>query len=319
MKTIVVIPNHLPHLDFLQEWTPYLADKEIIIMQDIGDKPEIPKGYTNVTVYDHSDVKKDLGKNEWIIPTQSSACRSYGYYKAWQRGADAIMTLDNDCFHDGSDFFQGHLDNLSAKVTLDWVPNTSDLDFTRGFPYEIRNCSPVAISHGLWSSVPDLDGMDMIRMPGLRLEPSTESLVIPRNSFYAMCGMNLAWDAQFTPAMYFGIFGPKYGFDQYDDIWAGVLSKKIVDYFRYGVISGYPSVEHRKQSNRYVNLKKQLPGLEMNEHFWAAVQDIQLTANGITGAYRELIEKLPDTFTGEPEGYTKKFKEAALLWANLFE
>ncbi len=87
----------------------------------------------------------------------------------------------------------------------------------------------------------------------------------------------------------------------------------------YAVRSGYPSVEHRKQSNVYTNLKKQAPGLEMNENFWKVVRDIQLNSTGIVESYRELIEKLPDVIQGEPSGYTKKFKEAALIWCNLFE
>jgi hypothetical protein len=78
-RTVVVVPNHLPHLNFLDEWRE-LKDVEIIVVQDIGPKPVAP---SNVTIYDHQDIVKDLGrKAAWIIPTASSACRSYGYYKA---------------------------------------------------------------------------------------------------------------------------------------------------------------------------------------------------------------------------------------------
>jgi len=317
-RKIVVIPNHLPHLDFLKEWDE-LQDIELIIIQDIGDKVPLPKEFTG-TVYDHKDIKKDLGKNSWIIPTQSSACRSYGYYKAWQAGATYVLTLDNDCYPDGSRFLSGHMDNLEGNATLDWVCSNEQFQFTRGFPYEIRDKSPVGISHGLWSNVPDLDAATSLHNPNLRFErtPESETIIIPRHNFYPMCGMNLAWLAKLTPIMYFGIFGPDWGFDQYDDIWAGVLSKKICDHLGYAVLSGYPSVEHRKQSNVYTNLKKQAPGLEMNENFWKSVQKIQLTQSNPLGAYVELILQLPDTFPGEPEGYTKKFKEAAIIWAHLF-
>lgn len=316
-RTIIVIPNHLPHLNFLEEWESVLWNKEIIIIQDIGDKPPVPQGYSNVTIYDHDDIEDDLGIDAWIIPTRSSACRSYGYYKAWQRGADYIYTLDNDCYPDGSDFFNGHQDNLEGRVTLDWVTSTKDFPYTRGFPYEIRDGNPVGVSHGLWSNVPDLDAATSLHNPDLRFKPSKELTLIPRWNFYPMCGMNLAWRAELTPAMYFGIFGPDWGFDQYDDIWAGVLSKKICDHLGYGVLTGYPSVEHRKQSNVYVNLKKQAPGLQMNESFWKAVQAIELTSYEPADCYAELISKLPNKFEGEPEGYTVAFKEACMIWAEL--
>lgn len=315
---IVVIPNHLPHLNFLEEWDELKAT-ELIIIQDIGDKPTMPKGFDGY-IYDHKDIKKDLGKDEWIIPTQSSACRSYGYYKASQIGATHIYTLDNDCYPDGSSFLRGHIDNLESNTTLDWVTSTIQHPFTRGFPYEIRNTSPVGVSHGLWSKVPDLDAATSLHNPDLRFTSThpVETITIPRHNFYPMCGMNLAWRAELTPIMYFGIFGPDWGFDQYDDIWAGVLAKKVCDHLGYAHVSGYPSVEHRKQSNVYTNLKKQAPGLQMNENFWKAVQTVQLTQTTPLAAYVELIVQLPDTFPGEPTGYTKKFKEAAIIWAHLF-
>ncbi len=320
-NVVLVVPNHLPHLDFLKEWEE-LKHVPIIVMQDIGKKPEPPPGF-DVTIYDHGDVAKDLGRNSWIIPARSSACRSYGYYKAWQRRPDYILTLDNDCYPDGSAFLAGHVANLKRKVTLDWV-NTTGPVYMRGFPYQIREQSEVWLSHGLWSNVPDLDGATWLHNPDMRLDPAVGSMVIPRHNFFPMCGMNLAWRADLTPAMYFGLFGPPYGFDQFDDIWAGVLAKKVLDHLGLAVVSGVPSVEHRKQSNVFVNLVKQAPGMAMNEWFWRVVQKIELhqkfgDIRDIPVIYEELISKLPDTIPEEPRGYTKKFKEAALLWIKLFQ
>lgn len=322
-KIVVVVPNHLPHLNFLAEWQE-LMNHEIIIVQDIGEKPEIPVGFDYVTIYDHKDIKNDLGEYDWIIPTASSACRSYGYLKAWQRQPDYIFTLDNDCYPDGhfGYWIEEHLESLTSNETLGWF-DTLDQDYgqpwPRGVPYLIRDQAPCYLSHGLWSNVPDLDAPTSLHNPSLRLEPATSSKVVPRWNFFPMCGMNLAWRAELTPAMYFGLFGPDYGFDQYDDIWAGILVKKVLDHLGYAVRSGYPSVEHRKQSNVFTNLKKQAPGMAMNEVFWQVVRDIKLTKDNILDCYEELITKLPDVIQDEPEGWTKKFKEAALIWANLFQ
>lgn len=319
-RAVVVVPNHLPHLDFLHEWRE-LADVEVIVMQDIGDPPvdAVPKGF-DVTFHTHDDAEAELGTAAWIIPSRSSACRSYGYLKAWQRRPDMILTLDNDCYPDAGPapyWVDGHEAALDAGATLDWVNTMGDLP-ARGFPYAIRAASRVVLSHGLWSGVPDLDAPTSLHHAGLRLRPARRSEVIPRWSFFPMCGMNLAWRPELTPAMYFGLFGPDYGFDQYDDIWAGVLVKKVLDHLGLAVRSGTPSVEHRKQSNVYVNLRKQAPGLAMNEEFWRAVQAIPLTADTVTDAYAELIAKLPDRFDTEPDGWTAKFKEAATIWVNLF-
>ncbi len=317
---IVVIPNHLDNLDFIKEWDE-LKQHEIIIVQDIGRKPLVPKGF-NITIYDHKDIEKDLGDKAWIIPTGSSACRSYGYYKAWQRKPDHILTLDNDCYSEHPTvpyWVENHIDNLESEVTLNWYNSSHKGLIYRGFPYLIRNNSPVYLSHGLWSNVPDLDAATSLHYPKFRLESSKEHLVIPRYNFFPMCGMNLAWRSELTPALYFGLFGADYGFDQFDDIWAGVLVKKVLDHLDYAVLSGWPSVEHRKQSDVFVNMKKQAPGMAMNEVFWKVVRDITLTNSTVTSCYRELITKLPDVIEHEPTGWTKKFKQAALLWIDLFE
>lgn len=316
---IVVIPNHLPTLDFLKEWEE-LKRCKIIVVQDIGDKPEIPQGF-DVTIYDHKDIKKDLGKNEWIIPSRTSACRSYGYYKAWQQGDEFIGTLDNDCFPETEDYWvNGHLDNLIKKVTLGWessIPNSNVP--TRGFPYKIRENSEVVLSHGLWSNVPDFDGIDMLKQPNTRFNRCLNKKLISKNNYYPMCGMNLAWKRDYTPLMYFGIFGPDYKIDQYDDIWAGIFSKKIIDHLGKAVISGYPSVEHRKQSNAFVNLEKQAPGLLLNEELWKMIDDVKLTKNNPVDCYKELLDKIQIETQTNKKDYLLKYIEATKIWLDLYE
>jgi hypothetical protein len=318
-NAVIVIPHHLPTLDFLLEWEQ-LKPYEIIVVQDIGKKPPIPEGF-NVTIYDHKDIEADLGENAWIIPAQTSACRSYGYYKAWQRKPEYILTLDNDCFPDKSstDWVNGHIKMMNMPATLDWWESNELIEFTRGYPYLIRNESQVWLNHGLWSKVPDLDAATWLQDLAVELPPYAKSHVIPRYNFTPICGMNLAWRAELTPALYFGLFGPEYGFDQYDDIWGGILAKKVLDHLGYAMRSGYPSVQHRKQSNVFTNLKKQAPGLAMNEHFWRAVQQTHPSGETVVEVYQSIIDQLPDTIEEEPhEDYFIKYKKATRIWISLY-
>jgi Reversibly glycosylated polypeptide len=315
MAVVVVIPNHLPHLDFLKEWKE-LKDVEIIVVQDVGDKASPPPGFNKVTVVDHADIQRDLKDAAWIIPTRTSACRSYGYYLAYRRGANYILTLDTDCYpEEDTTWLKDHLWALNHPGTLDWV-NTIEGPYARGFPYLIRDKSETWLNHGLWSNIPDLDGPTMLHEPDFRTDPATTSEVIPRWSFFPMCGMNLAWRAELTPAMYFGLFGPEYGFDQFDDIWAGVLVKRVLDHLGHAVRSGYPSVEHRKQSNAFVNLAKQAPGMAANEELWKYVRDASLRGDTVAEVYTCLIKQLPNEILPK---WMPKFKEAALIWASLFQ
>lgn len=328
-RIAIVIPNHLPHLNFLEDWGNEFNrdDVTVIIMQDIGE-PVLPPIDINFITHSHADVKKALGKKSWIIPNHTSACRSWGYYIAWKEGFDYIFTLDNDCYSYDDDWIGGHIEALTLGSANEWFDTLAFMDmdcdngiYPRGMPYSERGqgFKETVLNHGLWMNVPDLDAVGMIAHPDFKLKEPKFSESIPRHQFFPMCGMNLAWKRDLTPAMYFGIFGPDWGFDQYDDIWAGILMKKVVDHLSLAVRTGWPAVEHRKQSDALTNMQKQAPGIKMNEHFWKVVRDIKLTKPTITSAYRELIEKLPDTITDEVPGWTKKFKEAALIWISLFE
>ncbi len=323
MKIGIVIPHHLATLDFLEEWREEFSKRDVFlyIIEDKDNREtSVPEWLNNFTIITHRDIKDCLDKKSWIIPFKTSAIRSFGYYMAWADNCDYILTLDNDCYPENENYWiLGHIENLQSKVTLDWVSSLPDSDLeTRGFPYMIRDKSPIGVSHGLWSNVPDFDGIDMLKYPEKRFKAELKSKLIPRYSFYPMCGMNLAFTREMAPLMYFGLQGPSWGFDQYDDIFGGIFSKKVMDHLGYGVISGYPSVEHRKQSNAFINLKKQVPGLLLNEHLWKEVQKIKLTKKTPVECYIELAQKLPNTVEGDVDGWLLKQKEAMLIWAKLF-
>jgi hypothetical protein len=72
--------------------------------------------------------------------------------------------------------------------------------------------------------------------------------------------------------------GNHWGFDRYDDIWAGIFSKKIMDHLGWSVVNGWPLVEHRKASMANVNVTKELSGMRMNEQLWQRVDGLRLSA-----------------------------------------
>jgi Reversibly glycosylated polypeptide len=322
----LVVAHHHDNFDFIEEWRDEIVSNDVIVYicydRDI-EVPTIPIWLKDkVKVFTRKDIADDLKTKSWIIPFGTSAIKSYGFYKAWQDKCSYIITVDNDCFPDRSSgyFIKGHVEKLQKKVTLDWVKSTTDaflLYKSRGFPYKIREQSDVYVNHGLWSKIPDLDAAQMLMMPNLRTQPTYDSIVIPRYNFYPMCGMNLAFKPEVAPLMYFGLFGEKYGFDQFDDIWAGVFSKKVMDYFSWAVTSGYPSVEHRKQSNAFLNFRKQAGGLELNENLWKEVQKIQLTKDNPVDCYQEILDKLDYKVIGN-DWYFKKCISATTNWLNLF-
>lgn len=308
-------------LKFLTLWKKEFKGHRVIIVEDNPSKSfPLPKW---VEHYSWQDIDKDLGKNSWIIPRRSDCVRSYGYYKAWQKKTDFIVTLDDDCYPEKSykpSYLQQMYNALEKQWDDDrWWNTLRGKIIPRGYPYNIRDEKlPTIINHGLWSNVPDLDALTQKKIPNYRTKPAKKSEKVPYGSFFPMCGMNLAFRPDIVPALYFLLMGRNqkeefYPYDRFGDIWAGIFVKKIADHLGYAFSSGSPSVLHSRASNVEVNLKKETPGYPINEELWKKVSEVGLSGTTFKACYKELAEKL--NMKGE---YWKSLKEAMSLWTKLF-
>ncbi len=340
LKVTLVMPTIREDslLRWMEEWREYLESRKefIISLILVEDNPEptfkIPSlEISSLTHYSWEDIDRELGEISWIIPRHSDCVRSYGFYKAWKEGADIIISIDDDCYplrgeRGGCDFLETHVKKLTQPVEVEeeaWVSTLQGVK-PRGLPYFERKIKRVykrvVLNHGLWSNVPDLDApTSLTRSRTEDKEICSPDMVVPRGKYFPMCGMNLAWRREVTPLMYFLLMGEDvkgnfWGFDRFGDIWAGIFSKKILDYLGFQVSSGKPWVYHHKQSNVFANLKKEAPGIEVNEILWKRVEEIRLTGKDFLDCYRELASTL--RMEGE---YWERLKKAMLRWVELFE
>ena len=132
--------------------------------------------------------------------------------------------------------------------------------------------------------------------------------------------MNVAFSRKITPLMYMLLMGYDYklnyfGFERFDDIWAGIIAKKVMDHLGLGVISGSPILEHQKASNPFDNLKKEAVGIKYNEFFWKIIDEIKLTKSSILDSYKEIARKAKFP----REDYFDKLRKAMLEWSELFD
>lgn len=311
---------------FLSEWRDDFADVRIIVVED---NPEATFAIEGCDHYSWRDIDAELGDRAWIIPRRTSACRSYGFLKALQGGADLIWTLDDDCYPE--DGLRGrYLENVCDLFAED-LPNDNWYNtlpfqyrmFPRGYPYGVRDeRQPVMVHHGLWSSHPDFDGMTQKANPEFRLPSATAIDRIPTGKLFPMCVMNLAFRAEMVPAMYMLLMGcrqdgeTRWSVDRFDDIWAGLFVKRICDHFGYAVTSGWPSIRHSKASNADTNIRLEAAGVRIHEGFWRYVRDIPLTADTVAGCYWQLATAVA-CFSGTQ--YWRHLGEAMGIWADLTE
>lgn len=324
MNITLVVPT-IRTLSFLKEWKSLLSECHLLIVED-HEKRTIEtsiRHFRSVSHYSWQDIKKDFGKNEWIFSRENAGIRSYGFWKAWKNKADIIISLDDDCYPVDQDFIKRHITNLTLKAPAHWVstfPHPHYI-YTRGFPYTVRNKVPVMVSHGLWSNQIDLDGITQKNQPAaMNVPPYPPFLTfIPKGQYFPMCSMNLAFRKEVTPLMYFPLMGKDpdgtpWGFDRFDDIWAGIFAKKIMDHLGYAVANGSPFVEHRKASDPDVNIQKEKKGLPVNEKFWQWADTVKLTKHTPVSCYQELARGIVFPHTR----YFTKLRQAMLIWSELF-
>lgn len=315
MKAAIVIATVREEniIKFLEVWRDEFASHDLILVED-NPQRSFAISCPNFSHYSWEEIDREFGRNSWIFPRRTDCIRSYGFYKAYQRHPDMIVTLDDDCYPETKRFLEKHYERLSSPASSNaWIATGNGL-LPRGVPYEKTSRElKCVINHGLWTNQPDYDALTQLVNKRLAKKFEPVNQVIPKGLYFPMCGMNLAWLPEVTAAMYFLLMGKDWPFDRFGDIWCGIFVKKICDHLGYGVRSGEPLVEHQRASNVWANLGKELPGYEINETLWQAVDSIVLSATTFTGDYRELAEKLP--IQGE---YWDRLRTAMRTWSDLF-
>ena len=260
-------------------------------------------------------IENDLGDDAWIIPRRTSAIRSYGYYVAYRNGAETILTLDSDTRPE--DDISEHLELLGDFPHIAW--KLTGTNRTRGLPYGGINVKRrVGISHGMWTGVPDYDAV--IQLSGLfdAIDFDYNHIEPFETDYFPMCGMNLAFTREVAPLMYFGLQGPEYPYDRFDDIWCCHIAQKICRHLGIGYRSGRPVVRHDRASNVMVNLAKEGLGMLVWEQFWRFIDGIQLTGGTPIRCFREVANEISD-FVVFPDDYRFRLAHAMQTWVDLFE
>jgi hypothetical protein len=256
----VVVPTIRPEClqSFLLRWRDTLkaCNAKLLVVWD-GEVP-----------YVECDGKK------YTIPTEldgtifnlNSGVRNLGFYyaaKLFPR-CQYIVTLDDDV-SPLEDSISGHVNALRLKVPISWMSTASE--YTRGFPYAVREEAEVYVSHGVWEGTKDYDAPTKLVKGNLPV--TFYKGPVPKGVFIPVCGMNLAFRREALPYVYFAPMGNQLGVNRFDDIWMGITLKREFDALNKAMVTGFSTVHHDCKSDVFKNLQQEARGIALNETFWA--------------------------------------------------
>ena len=244
---------------FMAAWTPLFNKHQanIVIVKD-GEFPEVI--YEN-QVYSAHTI---MGEYEDCLTNYNGGIRNLGFafVAKYLPETEYIVTLDDDTLPIG-DTLQDHLDALNRRVPISWMSTASE--YMRGFPYAVRDEAEVVLSHGVWEGVADWDAATQLVKGSYRPVEFYKG-PIPKGIYFPMCAMNIA----FKPCVLPYIFQAPWalGVNRFDDIWAGITTKRAADENGWAIVSGFARVRHDRASNTFTNLINEAPGLPLNETYW---------------------------------------------------
>jgi reversibly glycosylated polypeptide / UDP-arabinopyranose mutase len=330
MKKILVVPSIREDSfnDFMKAWNPLNSYKdeqkgdwdEVILIEDNPERTF--KTNYDIIHYSWKEIQENCGNNAWIFSKRDSAIRCYGFYMAYHSGADYILTLDDDCYpyHD-EPIFNRHIEIMNSYER--WTTSCGNMR-TRGLPYKNKGKLESVVSNmGLWSGIPDLDAIGTLYNSDLDYfgefkPPEYGNKLIPNGQYYPHCAMNFCFKREVAPLAYFPLMGQDQPYSRFDDIWFGIIFKKICDHLGLSVSVGEPFVEHKRASNVFTNLKKEAPGIEANETLWMCIDSCSLTKTTPKECMIQMGAQLENEQEILSNGYVSRLGKAMQIWASLF-
>jgi len=176
------------------------------------------------------------------------------------------------------------------------------------------------LNHGLWHGFPDVDAVTQMANPQCEamlaetMEQGVTSQLVAPGQYFTCCGMNVAFRREAAPYYYFPSL-PN-GLKRWDDIWAGLIFKRLADLYGWAVTSGPPFLRHDRASDPLNNLRQEFLGYAINEEMWKTMDCVSQFSTQETGSrnYQRIAETIRQSFPVLRETADQMF-----VWASLWE
>jgi len=284
-----------------------------------------------------------------VIPQRAHAETSFGFLVAYEENPGMVIELDDDVIPAKHyDLVRSHKENLFnaggnfVSSPCKWYNTMENLQlninnkvFPRGHPYhpDARNQklswasegTLCVLNMGLWLGQPDLDALTILYWSGLDgrchiegKDIKRDKVVVDKGTYFAVCSMNTAFVPKIIPAFY-QLYMNLLGIDRFDDIWSGIILKRIADHLGDKVCLGKPLVYHDKRKrDTFEDLEKELEGMIINEMLWKIIDSLELHGKNYHDAYSSLIDGLKKDLDKFKHHSHRKFMDVQVRKMNLW-
>jgi hypothetical protein len=357
------------YLDNIQEHGHSPDTVEFLVVGDLATPLEVRDYCTELSKKNGVDVRylsvedqikwlnsRGLSELDDYLPYNSIQRRNVGYLQACERGADVIVSLDDDNLA-GSNDITGDFatvgetqEVLEVSAPNDWYNCASMLDYEsedsrnvyhRGFPYSKRDEEQeysftrterkVMIRAGLWFDVPDIDVITHLerapRAYALRDKFEDELVALSDGTYCPVNTQNTAFHADLMPLIHTIPMGDEVEgmeISRFDDIWLGFFAEKILHEMDGTVAYGTPISTHDRNTHHLnKELEHEAIGIRLNEVVVDTLADIEISGSTYNACYCDLIDKFRTEINGDIEyifeAYFRKMLDGMELWADACE
>jgi len=329
VKTAVVIPSRRGPkcLESFIEIAPPNVDFIII------SEKKLEKKYERTVEFNDDEVFK----SSWIFNRHTK--RNFGYAYAYKQNYDVILSLDDDCFPISETFFDDHLKKITSSTedhfnilnTFSNIPKEIFPNGARGYPTHFEKKFPIVINQGLWHGDLDLPATtikDLLKSNNGKIPApiSTDSevtndFVIPKNYLTTVCGMNISFLKEVTPAFPYTYQEPEgFGLARFDDIWSGLFVKIILDKLEKRMSAGFPAIKHDKgERDVGIDFGFEQKGEIMNNFLWNNLPDLILEGNDYSTCFLEIADWLLKASENPELVFFKKISDSMYEWINFLK
>ncbi|MBI4579021.1 MAG: hypothetical protein HY718_04920 [Planctomycetes bacterium] len=206
------------------------------------------------------------------INVHTPGCRQIGIFRAHADGAEAIVTLDDDVRPaEGHNAFEAFREVLTRGVPV-WVDPLLNYR-SRGYPERNHGLVPIAFHVGSFLTIPDVDGETQLRHAAEFGERPPQYVprptIVPARQLIPVNGGVCGWTREVTPYVHYTVWDEELGYRRFDDIWMGIILKRLLDHCGLAMSYGPPCVHHVRASNAERNARLEANAKQFNETFWS--------------------------------------------------